>query len=698
MKAKSAAMAAIEAAERAQRAAEQAANQAASTQEASEAAIRAMTQDMCSPVKGSLKGARQFFDTKPHPEAFSEGQPLDVKKYQDAVAQLSAGDAVVDFPPQAIEYDVLPNIVESLKTSQNLTHLNLRRAVPTNTMTDSIATALKGNQSLVYLNLSGNKMGDMAPEEPNLGALTKLKEFLDECETIRHVDVSDNNFGAAGTELVCQGVRESISLRTLDMSGNNILTAPEGDDEAQENGANAMKDMLVKNKFLNTLVLKNNMLNNEAMETLGDALKATTRLTHLDLSGNVLGSPGAALVGGIMAENKGLKVLDLADNKIGWKGIVGIADAIANKNRTLTTLCLQKNKFGVSKEKQAPPVPTGDEEEGEPEPEDPEELAEKRKEEAAKLEKEIRAAEKALLKLAEMLKSNTVLKDLDVAFNSIGSQQLAILTEELKTNCSLTTFNIEMNHMCGCTPGEFDGTTITNLAEALAVNTTLTSLNMRWNFVQAEGISILAPSLATNTALRTLNVARNFLGDEGVSTLTKALVDNTTLTSLALGSNQITSKGAKAVAKLLKKGSPLKILDMSENALQAPGFEVLAQALINSSVQAIDLSHCSIEDSPECLSELLASASPLEKLDLSDNPIGIEMVEAATQALKSNSTLKALMLWGREDGEHEQQAQLAAELLESNPTLTSLDFGFAKVSQELTDTINRLLRANAMRK
>ena len=44
------------------------------------------------------------------------------------------------------------------------------------------------------------------------------------------------------------------------------------------------------------------------------------------------------------------RVLDLSDNKIGWKGIVNLADAIANKNSVLTSLIIQKNKFGISKE------------------------------------------------------------------------------------------------------------------------------------------------------------------------------------------------------------------------------------------------------------------------------------------------------------------------------------------------------------
>jgi|Transcript_3341 Ran GTPase-activating protein (RanGAP) involved in mRNA processing and transport len=692
--AESAAFRALEAAKKAQRAAELATNIANQNQEATQAAITAQHQNLSSPVKAGLKGSRQFFDTsRAGPNTFSEGQPVDVKKYQDALAQLTSSAAIVDFPSLAIDNEVLPAVVDAIKANTNLTHLNLKRAIPTNTMAEAVTGALQGNQSLVYLNLSGNKMGDMSPEEPNLVAITKLKGFLDECETVRHVDVSDNNFGAAGTELVCQGVRESISIKILDLSGNNILTAPEGDDEAAENGANALKELLTKNKFLDTLILRNNMLNNDGMETLADAFKATTRLTHLDLSDNQLGSPGATVVGDMLTANNGIRVLDISDNKIGWKGIVSIGDAIANKNRTVTNLILQKNKFGCSKEKKVPQPPTGEEEE-EPEPEDPEEAAEKMKEEALKLEKATKVAEKAVLKLAEILKNNDVLKEMDVAYNLIGAQQLCVLINEVKTNSSLTSLNLEMNHLCGSTVGEFQDVALNCLADALEANTTLAKLNLRWNFVQAEGATILSKALTANSALSVLNVSRNFLGDEGLKLLLKGLAKNTSVQSLALSCNALTADGIKSLAKLLKKGSQLKILDLSENEFGATGFQMIAEASVGSALTAMDLSRCAIGDCPRPIAEMLENG-PLESLDMSDNPVTSHTVQAATHALKNNTCLSSLMLWGRQDGDNLLQAQLAIDLLKQNPTITALDFGFANVSQDLTDQINGLLRSNA---
>ena len=43
-----------------------------------------------------------------------------------------------------------------------------------------------------------------------------------------------------------------------------------------------------------------------------------------------------------------------------------------------------------------------------------------------------------------------------------------------------------MNHMCATVAGEFHESAITSLAEALAVNSTLKSLNLTWNFLQAQ--------------------------------------------------------------------------------------------------------------------------------------------------------------------------------------------------------------------
>ena len=74
-------------------------------------------------------------------------------------------------------------------------------------------------------------------------------------------------------------------------------------------------------------------------------------------------------------------------------------------------------------------------------------------------------------------------------------------------------------------------TNIKLLCDALALNTTLTTLDVGHNQIGHEG----AQALAQNTTLTTLDVRYNQLGDEGA----QALALNKTLTTLYVNSNQI---------------------------------------------------------------------------------------------------------------------------------------------------------------
>jgi Ran GTPase-activating protein (RanGAP) involved in mRNA processing and transport len=62
------------------------------------------------------------------------------------------------------------------------------------------------------------------------------------------------------------------------------------------------------------------------------------------------------------------------------------------------------------------------------------------------------------------------------------------------------------------------------LAEALAVNTTLTSLTLSDNYIGVEGAKALAEALVQNKALAELAIKGNELGDEGVEALATALL------------------------------------------------------------------------------------------------------------------------------------------------------------------------------
>lgn len=61
----------------------------------------------------------------------------------------------------------------------------------------AVLDSLQGNQRLRYLNLANNRLGEMG-EEQNLSALTQVKRFLDECESLTHVDLSGGQVLSSG--------------------------------------------------------------------------------------------------------------------------------------------------------------------------------------------------------------------------------------------------------------------------------------------------------------------------------------------------------------------------------------------------------------------------------------------------------------------------------------------------------------------
>jgi Ran GTPase-activating protein (RanGAP) involved in mRNA processing and transport len=80
-----------------------------------------------------------------------------------------------------------------------------------------------------------------------------------------------------------------------------------------------------------------------------------------------------------------------------------------------------------------------------------------------------------------------------------------------------------------------DDADVTQLAESLRVNATVTSLDLCASRIGAPGATQLADCLRTNATLKSLSLGYTEIGDAGVTQLAKCLRVNTTLKSLNLG-------------------------------------------------------------------------------------------------------------------------------------------------------------------
>ena len=162
------------------------------------------------------------------------------------------------------------------------------------------------------------------------------------------------------------------------------------------------------------------------------------------------------------------------------------------------------------------------------------------------------------------------------------------------------------------------------LAEMLKENRTLQQLNISDNSIGGEGATALAETLKENRTLRQLEVTNNSIGDEGATTLAEMLKENKTLQQLNISGNSIGSEGATALAEMLKENRTLQQLDVSHNSIGSGGGTALAEMLKeNRTLQQLDVSFNSIgSGGATALAEMLKESRILQQLMVNGNSIG----------------------------------------------------------------------------
>ena len=288
--------------------------------------------------------------------------------------------------------------------------------------------------------------------------------------------------------------------------------------------------------------------------------------------------------------------------------------------------------------------------------------------------------------LAEVLKGNTTLRELNLEDIGISGQGATGLAEALKVNLTLTELNLRNNVI-----GD-EGATL--LAEALKVNLTLTELNLRYNDIDDEGATGLAEALKVNLTLRDLNLRRNLIGDEGATSLAEALKVNLTLTELNLQNNCIGHQGATGLAEALKVNLTLRELNLRYNYIGDEGATGLAKALkVNLTLRDLNLRRNRIGDEgATSLAEALKVNLTLRGLNLQNNCIGHQGATGLAEALKVNLTLRELNLRYNYIGD--EGATGLAEALKVNLTPRDLNLRRNRIGDEGATSLAEALKVN----
>jgi len=146
--------------------------------------------------------------------------------------------------------------------------------------------------------------------------------------------------------------------------------------------------------------------------------------------------------------------------------------------------------------------------------------------------------------LAQALQGNTHVTSIDIARSNILDVGGAAIVNALKDNRSVTSLTLRANGFWRA--NEFWGTesAIVALKELLKVNKTITTLNLRGNQLNSDGMLILCEGLKENTSVHTLHLDNVSMGSVGIIALGEVLEVNQTLKHLTTDGNYYTLASA----------------------------------------------------------------------------------------------------------------------------------------------------------
>ncbi|EQC34605.1 hypothetical protein SDRG_07928 [Saprolegnia diclina VS20] len=168
--------------------------------------------------------------------------------------------------------------------------------------------------------------------------------------------------------------------------------------------------------------------------------------------------------------------------------------------------------------------------------------------------------------LCRLLRQYPAKRVLDLRGNRIQADGAVHLAAFLKHNDSVTSINLEWNCVGVLEHG------LEALSAALAMNTTLTHLDLRNNSIGPDGATLLAAGLRRNHSLQELDLRWNDMGSVGGHALSEMLQDNHSLLRLHLMGNNVSMATLELVDACLRRNlnSVASAPNLKEEVVEEP--------------------------------------------------------------------------------------------------------------------------------
>lgn len=210
-------------------------------------------------------------------------------------------------------------VFSGLTGDTTVTHLNLSGTSLTPAAIGGLATALKQNKTVVYLDLSQNHLGEAGSEQ--IGELLLANKKI---TTLKLMGVNlKDNLGIDCVHNIAEALTVNTTLEELDVSKSSI----------PYDGGIAIARMLAFNKGMKALDIANNNIEDVGIFYLVNDLMQNKHLASLNISGNGVSDEGAAAIAQWLADECSVARIKMENNtKIGPTGVKLITDAILANN------------------------------------------------------------------------------------------------------------------------------------------------------------------------------------------------------------------------------------------------------------------------------------------------------------------------------------------------------------------------------
>ncbi|KAJ3450273.1 leucine-rich repeat isoform f [Anaeramoeba flamelloides] len=411
--------------------------------------------------------------------------------------------------------EIIPLMTEVILSNQALTELHLDGIQQSDGLNKLVGAIGKNpNLPLNTLDLSNNPLGDKGVRK----LINSLNCSKIKIRDLRLANCQITNKGIVKLFTTLKAFQSlSTSLAKIDLSSNNFGST------GSEAFSNWLEDLSKNQNNLSYLKLSNCSLDvQEIFKILHE--KFSTKIEYLDVSNSVFDTKSGILLSKLISHSFLLYYLNISSTNISIACFRSVIHSI-NLNKKLDNLYLNAslNNFGI---------------------------------EGATI-------------IADKLLTINKIKTLVIDENNFTAKGMKIIIKQLVQNKSIKEISFARNVRIH----ENIQSLTDPFRQLIEENKKIEKINISGGIKHYSlngSLNSMLNSLKTNTTLKSLNIKFNGIGDDGFINLSKSLKKNETLTSLKIDEvgNNFTIHGLKLLSKIITKNNHLSDFPLPENMIK----------------------------------------------------------------------------------------------------------------------------------